>query len=172
MLTLIKAASRLPWSFLVPTSSANPFTCTFIMRYSRRFWATWQKQLQLYRRKTSCTAKRCAINDCHTDKSAEWAAAAIERWFGPDREGFQTYAEAFHADWRNQTDAEPLLSSVVKDDNTPAFVRASALTELAQYLYPLRMSNLPGRVLLIRTRWCESERSTCWKACRRRNSGR
>jgi predicted CXXCH cytochrome family protein len=75
-----------------------------------------------------------ACNDCHSDKSAEWAAAAIEQWFGPDREGFQTYAEAFHADWTNQTDAEPLLSSVAKDDNTPAFVRASALTELAQYL--------------------------------------
>jgi tetratricopeptide (TPR) repeat protein len=46
----------------------------------------------------------------------------------------QTYAEAFHTDWTNQTDAEPLLTSVVRDDSTPAFVRASALTELAQYL--------------------------------------
>ena len=38
-----------------------------------------------------------ACNDCHTDKSAEWAAAAVERWHGPDRKGFQNYAEAFHA---------------------------------------------------------------------------
>ena len=33
-----------------------------------------------------------ACNDCHADKSPEWAAAAIERWFGSDREGFQKYA--------------------------------------------------------------------------------
>ena len=40
-----------------------------------------------------------ACNDCHADKSPEWAAAAIERWFGSDREGFQKYAAAFHAAW-------------------------------------------------------------------------
>ena len=34
-----------------------------------------------------------ACNDCHRDRSAEWAADAVERWFGPKREGFQTYAE-------------------------------------------------------------------------------
>ena len=31
-----------------------------------------------------------ACTDCHTDKSADWAAAAVERWHGPDRKGFQT----------------------------------------------------------------------------------
>src|SRR3954469_5825250 len=30
-----------------------------------------------------------ACNDCHSDKSAEWAAAAVERWHGPDRKSFQ-----------------------------------------------------------------------------------
>ena len=43
-----------------------------------------------------------ACNDCHADKSPEWAAAAIERWFGSDREGFQKYAAAFHAAWQSQ----------------------------------------------------------------------
>ena len=38
-----------------------------------------------------------ACNDCHTDKPADWAAAAIARWHGPDRKGFQTYAAAFNA---------------------------------------------------------------------------
>ena len=38
-----------------------------------------------------------ACNDCHSDKSPQWAAAAVEQWFGPDRKGFQTYAAAFHA---------------------------------------------------------------------------
>jgi hypothetical protein len=30
-----------------------------------------------------------ACNDCHADKSTEWGAAAIERWYGPKRKGFQ-----------------------------------------------------------------------------------
>ena len=77
-----------------------------------------------------------ACNDCHTDKSAEWAAAAIENWYGPNREGFQNYAEAFHSAWTDQPDAAKLLAAVAADQNTPAFARASALTELAPSLSP------------------------------------
>ncbi len=72
-----------------------------------------------------------ACNDCHTEKSPEWAAAAVQRWFGPERIGFQKYGEAFHAAWAAQTDAEAQLAAVAKDPDTPAFVHASALTELA-----------------------------------------
>jgi predicted CXXCH cytochrome family protein len=53
-----------------------------------------------------------ACNDCHTDKSAEWAASVIESWYGPNREGFQNYAEAFHAAWADQPDAATLLAAV------------------------------------------------------------
>jgi Flp pilus assembly protein TadD len=77
-----------------------------------------------------------ACNDCHTDKSAEWAASAIKGWFGPKREGFQTYAEAFHAAWTDQADAASLLEAVAGDATTPAFARASVLSELAAYLSP------------------------------------
>ncbi len=77
-----------------------------------------------------------ACNDCHTDKSAQWAAAAIENWYGPNREGFQNYAEAFHSAWTDQPDAAKLLAAVAADQNTPAFARASALTELAPSLSP------------------------------------
>ncbi len=77
-----------------------------------------------------------ACNDCHTGKTPDWAAAAIQNWFGPDRIGFQKYAEVFHAAWTDQPDAETLLAAAVKDFNTPAFVRASALTELAPYVSP------------------------------------
>ena len=77
-----------------------------------------------------------ACNDCHTDKSAEWAAAAIEKWYGPNREGFQNYAEAFHAAWADQPDAATLLAAVAADGNAPAFARASALTDLAPSLSP------------------------------------
>ncbi len=75
-----------------------------------------------------------ACNDCHTDKSARWASAAVERWYGPDRRGFQSYPEAFHAAWTDQADAAALLASVAGDGKTPAFARASALSELAPHL--------------------------------------
>jgi predicted CXXCH cytochrome family protein len=77
-----------------------------------------------------------ACNDCHTDKSAEWAASAIEQWFGPKREGFQNYSEAFRAAWTDQSDAAKLLAAVAGDHDVPAFVRASALSELSSRLSP------------------------------------
>ena len=81
-----------------------------------------------------------ACNDCHTDKSAEWAAATVEGWHGPNRKGFQNYAEAFHAVRSGQPDAEKLLAIVAADRNAPAIARASALTELAPRVSPSNIS--------------------------------
>jgi predicted CXXCH cytochrome family protein len=77
-----------------------------------------------------------ACNDCHADKPPEWAASAIERWHGPDRKGFQAYAEAFHAAWTEQVEAVSLLAAVAGDPSAPTFARASALTELAAHVSP------------------------------------
>jgi predicted CXXCH cytochrome family protein len=77
-----------------------------------------------------------ACNDCHADKSAEWAAAAIEGRHGGTRKGFQKYAEAFHAGWTDQSDATALLAATASDRNTPAFARASALAALASRVSP------------------------------------
>jgi predicted CXXCH cytochrome family protein len=77
-----------------------------------------------------------ACNDCHADKTAEWAATAVERWHGPGRKGFQGYAEAFHAAWENQANAAALLAIVAADRNAPAFARASALAELGSRMSP------------------------------------
>lgn len=74
-----------------------------------------------------------ACTDCHTDKSAQWAAAAIEDWYGAERKGFQTFGPAFQAAWTGAPDAASLLAAVAGDADTPAFVRASALEELAAY---------------------------------------
>ena len=68
-------------------------------------------------------------NSCHTDRDAAWAAAATERWHGPVRKGFQTYAEAFHAARLDQLEARDLLLKVVQDASTPAIARATALLE-------------------------------------------
>jgi predicted CXXCH cytochrome family protein len=77
-----------------------------------------------------------ACNDCHPDKSAQWAASAIETWHGANRKGWQTYAEAFHSAWSGQADVAALLAVVAADANAPAFARASALAELAPHLSP------------------------------------
>jgi predicted CXXCH cytochrome family protein len=81
-----------------------------------------------------------ACNDCHADKSAQWAAAAIEGWHGPDRKGSQKYAQAFHAAWSDQADAEALLSVVVSDRNVSGFARAGALSELAPRVSPSNLN--------------------------------
>ena len=77
-----------------------------------------------------------ACNDCHADKPAQWAASAIERWHGPNRKGFQNYAEAFQAAWADQADAARLLAAVADDATAPTFARASALAELGPYVAP------------------------------------
>jgi Flp pilus assembly protein TadD len=81
-----------------------------------------------------------ACNDCHGDKSPEWSAAAIERWHGPNRNGFQNYAAAFHSAWNDEADAARLLAVVAADGNTPAIARASALNELGTRTTPANLN--------------------------------
>ena len=71
-----------------------------------------------------------ACSSCHANKAPDWAAAAIEGWYGPNRKGFQNYAEAFHAAWSDRADAAALLAAVVADPQAPAISRAGALDEL------------------------------------------
>jgi predicted CXXCH cytochrome family protein len=77
-----------------------------------------------------------ACSGCHTDKSAEWAASTIEQWHGPNRKGFQNYAEAFTTAWSDQPNAANLLAAVAADSTAPAFARAGALTELSSRASP------------------------------------
>jgi predicted CXXCH cytochrome family protein len=81
-----------------------------------------------------------ACNDCHTDKPPEWSAAAIERWHGPIRKGFQNYAAAFHSAWNDEADSAELLAAVATDGNAPAIARASALSELGTRATPATLS--------------------------------
>lgn len=81
-----------------------------------------------------------ACNDCHRDKPAEWAAAAVEHWFGPGRKGFQTSGTAFHAARTEQADAAALLAVVAADSRAPAVARASALGELASSVTPANVA--------------------------------
>jgi predicted CXXCH cytochrome family protein len=81
-----------------------------------------------------------ACNNCHRDKTAQWAASAVELWYGPNRKGLQNYAEAFHAAWAGRSDAAALLGRVAGDPGVPAFARASALTELGPHVSPANIN--------------------------------
>lgn len=70
-----------------------------------------------------------ACDDCHRDKSAEWAAERTAGWFGV-RKGPEGAGPAFHAAWTAQPDAQALLAAVASSPDVPGFARASALSEL------------------------------------------
>jgi predicted CXXCH cytochrome family protein len=72
-----------------------------------------------------------ACTDCHQNQSAQWAATAIETWFGPQRRGFQDYATAFHGAWTDQPGAERQLAELAAGLDHSAYVRASALGQLS-----------------------------------------
>jgi tetratricopeptide (TPR) repeat protein len=74
-----------------------------------------------------------ACNNCHSDKTAEWAAAAVTSWFGPDRRSEPHYGSILDAGRRARVGADKDLSNLVLDSAKPAIVRATALSLLPQY---------------------------------------
>jgi len=75
-----------------------------------------------------------ACNDCHTDKSAAWAADAVARWHPGPPHGHQTWAEAVHRARAGDPAVRPALLALAGDTGVPAIARATVLTELAQFL--------------------------------------
>ncbi len=73
-----------------------------------------------------------ACKGCHTDRTDEWAAAAIRRHHPDPRPGFQSFGEAFDAADRDRPGAQRRLLQVVRDPGQPGIVRASALSRLAR----------------------------------------
>jgi predicted CXXCH cytochrome family protein len=73
-----------------------------------------------------------ACNQCHDDRSSEWAATEIRKRFPDPKPGFQDFAEAFAAADRGDPAATIALTQLVANGEEPAIVRASALERLAQ----------------------------------------
>ncbi|MDG4603305.1 MAG: multiheme c-type cytochrome [Defluviicoccus sp.] len=74
-----------------------------------------------------------ACNDCHADKDAAWAAAAVERWYGPHRKGFQTWTGTFDAARTGKPEAAALLVQLALSTDAPSIARATALESLADF---------------------------------------
>lgn len=70
-----------------------------------------------------------ACNQCHTDKSAQWAADAVTQWYGTPKRPSH-YGEAFAAARRGAPNAAPALAALAADATQPAIVRATALDSL------------------------------------------
>ncbi len=74
-----------------------------------------------------------ACNDCHKDKSAQWAADAVEKWHGPVRKGLQIYGEAFKLAREGDPDARDRLIAFANNLDTPAVARGTAVLELSAF---------------------------------------
>ncbi len=78
-----------------------------------------------------------ACTQCHSDRSDQWAANAVQHWYGKDRQpDQQAYAQVLHTAREGEAGAAQGLSAMVLDETLPAIVRATALYELAQWLQP------------------------------------
>jgi predicted CXXCH cytochrome family protein len=75
-----------------------------------------------------------ACNACHKDRKPAWAAAAIERAFGPARKGFQTFGAALHDADSGAPGAITELTALAQAAQQPAIVRATAAAELRNHL--------------------------------------
>lgn len=71
-----------------------------------------------------------ACNNCHTNRSAQWAADRVVQWYGPTRQQSAHYGEVFSAARAGQPQANEALAHLAGDRLTPAIVRATALFAL------------------------------------------
>ncbi len=74
-----------------------------------------------------------ACNNCHTDRSAQWAADQVAKWYGPGRRMEPHYGAILDAGRREQPGADANLAALALDGASPAIVRATALSLLPPF---------------------------------------
>jgi len=74
-----------------------------------------------------------ACTNCHREQSAEWASKQVDEWYGDINPGHQKYAEILQAA-RRGTGSGEALADLIRNPETPAIARATALSEIAPYL--------------------------------------
>ncbi|TQV70508.1 tetratricopeptide repeat protein [Exilibacterium tricleocarpae] len=79
-----------------------------------------------------------ACNQCHTDRDAKWAAAALEDWFPASRLRGEHFGHTLAAARAGDPGAEAMLIRLARAGHQPAIARATAV-ELLQY-YPSQES--------------------------------
>jgi len=81
-----------------------------------------------------------ACNGCHADRKPEWAAAAVAKWYGPERRQEPHFGEVFAAARAGDPSAIPELVRLASDPEQATVVRATAVA----LLEPAGASILPA----------------------------
>lgn len=98
-----------------------------------------------------------ACNDCHLDQSAQWAADAVAKWYGPDRA--YHFAEDLILGSRNDAASEQHLTKIIQDSSTPHNIVAAAVhymsvinssSALQMILYQLKHADAQVRYRALR----------------------
>jgi Flp pilus assembly protein TadD len=77
-----------------------------------------------------------ACNDCHHDRSPQWAAQAVRRWYPGGQQEKPHWASALYAGRSFRPAAEEALLEVIRDAKAPGIVRGTAVSLLPAYLGP------------------------------------
>lgn len=72
-----------------------------------------------------------ACNQCHEDKSLNWAVDNYKKWYGEKEETH--FSEIFYLSRKGNPEAYDQLTSLIENKNLPAIVRATAISLLANY---------------------------------------
>ena len=73
-----------------------------------------------------------ACNNCHTNKSAQWAADAVVKWYGPQRK--YHFAEDLIPGSRADENSEAHLNRLIADTSVPNIIKATAANYLGNIL--------------------------------------
>jgi predicted CXXCH cytochrome family protein len=79
------------------------------------------------------TASPNACNLCHKDRDPKWAAAAVAKWYGPQRRAEGHYGQALAAAREGRPGAAEALQKLAADRAQPGIVRAAAIELLGGY---------------------------------------
>jgi predicted CXXCH cytochrome family protein len=82
-----------------------------------------------------------ACTGCHTDRKAEWAAAAMDRWHGKSWRERRHYGTALHAGATQGAKALPALLALAEDATAAPIVKATAATLAGPHI---RQQSLPA----------------------------
>ncbi len=69
-----------------------------------------------------------ACTQCHQNRKPEWAATAMDKWYGKTWRERPHYGSVLHAGATQGVKALPALLELAQDSNSPAVVRATAAT--------------------------------------------
>lgn len=85
---------------------------------------------------TVSTGSPNACNDCHKDRSPQWADRQVKRWYPQSSHRGPHFAETFAAVARGSADMGADLRDLAVYEDLPAIVRATALEMLQGYATP------------------------------------